>query len=83
MNIKNIQNFVWIFQKDRKNDGEIAEVYTDFVEDITCLINPQLYEGWYDPEEEYANQTIDGSTASRKCMFITIRERNRKRRDRR
>lgn len=58
MNIKNIQNFVWIFQKDRKNDGEIAEVYTDFVEDITCLINPQLYEGWYDPEEEYANQTI-------------------------
>lgn len=47
-----------IYEQIKACDSEVAEVHTDFVEDITCLINPQLYEGWYDPETEYANQSI-------------------------
>lgn len=47
-----------IYRQIDESDGEVAEVHTDFVEDVTCLINPQLYEGRYDPEVEYANTAI-------------------------
>ena len=47
-----------IYRQIEMSESEVAEVHTEFVEDITCLINPQLYEGWYDPEVEYANQSI-------------------------
>lgn len=47
-----------IYRQIEESDQDIVEIHTDYVEQQVCLIGPQFFEGWYDPEEEYANRTI-------------------------
>lgn len=47
-----------IYRQIEESDQDIVEIHTDFVEQQVCLIGPQFFEGWYDPDEEYANRTI-------------------------
>ena len=47
-----------IYQEIAQSDDDIVEIYVNKVEDMTCMMNPQFYEGYYNPDEEYANRTI-------------------------
>lgn len=47
-----------IYRQIEESDQDIVEIHTDFVEQNVCLIGPQFFEGWYDPDKEHANRSI-------------------------
>ncbi len=49
---------VGIYNEIAASDEKVVEIHRDSVADITCMMNPQFYVGYYDYEKEYANQTI-------------------------
>lgn len=49
---------VGIYEEIAESPEDVVEIHREFVNDGTCMMNPQFYVGRYDPEVEYANTTI-------------------------
>lgn len=49
---------VGVYEQIAGAEGNIAEIVVREVKDTTCMIDPQFYTGYYDPEKEHANRTI-------------------------
>lgn len=56
---KRYSNFcVGVYDMIAQSEEEEVTLMINRVEDITCMITPQFYYGYYDYEKEYANRTI-------------------------
>lgn len=64
---------VSVIQAMEQGNDEIVEIETLNPEDKTCLINPKLYYGKYDPDKEFANRSM-AKFYGKKAIYIYERE---------
>jgi hypothetical protein len=60
-----------LYDKIKECEGDVAEIYIKEMDDNTCMINPQIYIGYYDYENEYCNQTIARFYGKKAVYYIT------------